>query len=198
MNRILRKRKNYLRDLTKYYSINLDEFIVDDYVTSESESEDERTFDDQEASKDWLDNEKIWSSLKSSETGAGLRVDYRCNLVKRKGPQCAAAIYLLYKSENISVALFKIKDQHNHDEIANTGHGINKETEEYIEDLLEKGRSIKYLPNVTTALIKNIIIDLILQKKKENKNFILGKKMQLIVEPKLYSGDLITVFYEKL
>ncbi|RNA27182.1 hypothetical protein BpHYR1_002317 [Brachionus plicatilis] len=57
--------------------------VVDDYVTSESESEDEvqesnkkkrtrknwvyeRTFDDQEASKDWLDNEKIWSSLKSS------------------------------------------------------------------------------------------------------------------------------------
>ncbi|RNA42336.1 hypothetical protein BpHYR1_033112, partial [Brachionus plicatilis] len=30
--------------------------------------------------KDWLDNEKIWSSLKSSETEAGLRVDYRCNL----------------------------------------------------------------------------------------------------------------------
>ncbi|RNA34257.1 hypothetical protein BpHYR1_047446 [Brachionus plicatilis] len=56
-----------------------------EYVTSESESEDEvqesnkkkrtrknwiyeRTFDDQEASKDWLDNEKIWSSLKGSET----------------------------------------------------------------------------------------------------------------------------------
>ncbi|RNA08397.1 hypothetical protein BpHYR1_001029, partial [Brachionus plicatilis] len=36
-------------------------------------------------------------------------------------------------------ALFKTKDQHNHDEIANSGHGINKETEEYIEDLLEKG-----------------------------------------------------------
>ncbi|RNA34760.1 hypothetical protein BpHYR1_022888 [Brachionus plicatilis] len=97
---------------------------VDDYVTSESESEDEvqesnkkkrtrknwiyeRTFDDQEASKDCLDNEKIWSFLKSSETEAGLRVDYRCNLVKRKGPQCAAAIYLLHKSENLSVALFK-------------------------------------------------------------------------------------------
>ncbi|RNA27294.1 hypothetical protein BpHYR1_034283 [Brachionus plicatilis] len=62
--------------------------VVDDYVTSESESDDEvqesnkkkrtrknwiyeRTFDDQEASKDWLDNEKIWSSLKSSETEAG-------------------------------------------------------------------------------------------------------------------------------
>ncbi|RNA37037.1 hypothetical protein BpHYR1_022439 [Brachionus plicatilis] len=99
----------------------------------------ERTFDDQEASKDWLDNEKIWSSLKRSETEAGLRVDYRCNLVKRKEPQCAAAIYLLYKSENLSVALFKTKEQHNHDEIANTGHGINKETKEYIEDLLEKG-----------------------------------------------------------
>ncbi|RNA29289.1 hypothetical protein BpHYR1_007606 [Brachionus plicatilis] len=103
--------------------------VVDDYVTSESESEDEvqeskkkrtrknwiyeRTFEDQEASKDWLDNEKIWSSLKSSETEAGLRVN-RCNLVKRKGPQCAAAIYLLYKSEILSVALFKTKDQHNH------------------------------------------------------------------------------------
>ncbi|RNA00217.1 hypothetical protein BpHYR1_033837 [Brachionus plicatilis] len=119
--------------------------VVDDYVTSESEFEDEvqesnkkkrtrknwiyeRTSDDQEASKDWLDNEKIWSSLKISKNEAGLRVDYRCNLVKRKGLQCAAAIYLLYKSENLSVALFKTKDQHNHDEIANTGHGINKET----------------------------------------------------------------------
>ncbi|RNA07119.1 hypothetical protein BpHYR1_009270 [Brachionus plicatilis] len=66
--------------------------VVDDYATSESESEDEvqesnkkkrtrknwiyeRTFDDQEASKDWLDNEKIWSSLNSSETEAGLRVE---------------------------------------------------------------------------------------------------------------------------
>ncbi|RNA21730.1 hypothetical protein BpHYR1_045868 [Brachionus plicatilis] len=95
--------------------------VVDDYVTSESESEDEvhesnkkkrtrknwiyeRTFDDQEASKDWLDNEKIWSSLKSSETEAGLSVDYRCNLVKRKEPQCAAAIYLLYK-KNIETDL---------------------------------------------------------------------------------------------
>ncbi|RNA39849.1 hypothetical protein BpHYR1_044387 [Brachionus plicatilis] len=48
--------------------------VVDDYVTSESESEDE-----------------IWSSLKSSETEAGLRVDYRCNLEAEKVVQASTS-----------------------------------------------------------------------------------------------------------
>ena len=55
--------------------------VVEDYVTSESKKKKrtrknwiyERTFDDQETSKDWLDNEKIWSSLKSSETIKSIR-----------------------------------------------------------------------------------------------------------------------------
>ena len=67
--------------------------------------------------KTFIETEGLWSKHKPVETKNGLRYEYRCNRVKRRGPQCAAAIYLLYHSTNTNVSLFKTTAAHDHDDI---------------------------------------------------------------------------------
>jgi hypothetical protein len=66
---------------------------------------------------EWLEKNQKWSLEKSYDTQAGRKEVYRCNLVKKRGPQCEKVIHLQYNSHNEGVICFETTSNHNHDEI---------------------------------------------------------------------------------
>ncbi|RNA17502.1 hypothetical protein BpHYR1_002197 [Brachionus plicatilis] len=75
-----------------------------------------------------------------NDTDKGRKDVYRCNLVKRRRPQCQAEICLLYNSHNVKLTLFNNGNQHTHDQILEqqTKTGINEATKHYIQTYGEK------------------------------------------------------------
>ena len=106
----------------------------------------------------FLEAEKIWSKHKPNTTESGLRYEYRCNRVKRRGPQCAAAIYLLYHNTNTDVSLFKTTAEHDHDTIneITKQYGINKDSKEVIKDLL-KMTGVNWMPKAIIQHIQQLV-----------------------------------------
>ncbi len=66
---------------------------------------------------------------------------YRCNLVKKRGPQCQKVMHLQYNSENLGVIRFETSCGHNHEEICQIQNkiGINGVTKESIKKQLAQG-----------------------------------------------------------
>lgn len=71
-----------------------------------------QTFPDPAAALVFIKDEKIWSINYTNYSTEGKKVYYRCNQVKRRGPQCDAALHLLYDSTNLSVLLFSTGADH--------------------------------------------------------------------------------------
>ena len=65
----------------------------------------------------FLQSEPHWAQCQDRPTRAGSKVEYRCNLVKQRGPQCKAALTLQYNSGDRSVTIFRTACDHTHDEI---------------------------------------------------------------------------------
>lgn len=83
-----------------------------------------------------------YSLFRQYETKAGMKCEYRCNLVKLRGPQCDSKIYLLYHANN-PISLFKSFNEHNHDDIIATSNkqGIDEDTKKMIDLIIERGQS---------------------------------------------------------
>ncbi len=98
-------------------------------------------FQDREEALDWLAKNQIWSLEKSYDTHAGRKEMYRCNLVKKRGPQCEKVVHLQYNSHNEGVICFETTSNHNHDEILRSQKktGINQVTKDSIMKQLETG-----------------------------------------------------------
>jgi hypothetical protein len=66
---------------------------------------------------------------------------YRCNLVRKRGPQCQQVMQLQYNSDNHGVVHFETTCNHNHNEIleSQTKRGINPATKEAIKKQLQLG-----------------------------------------------------------
>lgn len=86
-----------------------------------------KTFGSQEDAMEALKNEKCWSMLYKNTSSAGIRVTYRCNLVKFQGKQCDAGVYLLYDSKSSKVHWFRSETEHTHDSLKNAKHIINSQ-----------------------------------------------------------------------
>ena len=96
-----------------------------------------------------------YSINKEFETKQGIKVDYRCNQVKRRGPQCASAIHLLYHSTSSSVSLYSTKSNHTHTTIneESTKQGIPEKSKKIIDQLAERG-------HVTAKqILDNLVLD---------------------------------------
>jgi hypothetical protein len=98
-------------------------------------------FENRDEALEWLGRNKIWSLEKSYDTQAGRKEMYRCNLVKKRGPQCEKVIHLQYNSHNEGVICFETTSSHNHDEILTCQKktGINQVTKDSIMRQLETG-----------------------------------------------------------
>lgn len=90
--------------------------------------------------------EKCWSYSYENKSNSGVKVHYRCNLMKFRGKQCAAAVYLLYDSTNNSIHLYRTEAIHTHDDEENKENAVNKicgEVEAEIRKLFEQKRAPK-------------------------------------------------------
>lgn len=81
----------------------------------------------------------IWSYRDDKITRNGKKTIYRCNLVKRRGPQCAAGIYTISKSspDDKKVQLFQKTSPHNHDNIQNVRYHLSAYAKDKIIQLSE-------------------------------------------------------------
>lgn len=78
----------------------------------------DRTFNNKFDAETIVKSERIWSyRTRSTDSKGNLRVSYRCNLVKFRGQQCTAAIFLLHVYNTSIVMLYRSQLPHNHDEI---------------------------------------------------------------------------------
>lgn len=90
--------------------------------------------------------EKCWSYFYDNKSSLGVRVNYRCNLMKFGGQQCAAGVYLLYDSESSNVHLYRAETIHTHDDVELSENAVNKmsaEVEAEIRSMFEQKRKPK-------------------------------------------------------
>ena len=98
-----------------------------------------QTFETTEAAQEWLEADDNWGFHYENETEIGQKKHYRCKQVPFRGPQCAAAIYLLFNSYSLNVTLFATPDEHTHEQINGDKRqrGINKATKLEIDRFIE-------------------------------------------------------------
>lgn len=99
-----------------------------------------REFAKKEDFKAFLKEEgDIWSTRDVQTTNEGIKTIYRCNRVKRKGPQCTSGIYTKTEScpNDQIVKLYQKTLPHNHDEIDNARYGLSDYAKKRIIDLFE-------------------------------------------------------------
>lgn len=68
----------------------------------------EKTFKSRKRAIEAVEQEKIWSITTTNRN----KVSYRCRLVKSRGKQCEASIYLQYHLDSFKVSLFRAKNLH--------------------------------------------------------------------------------------
>lgn len=98
------------------------------------------TFETSAEALEWVKGLKVWTSYTQYDTDSGRKKVYRCNCVPKRGPQCAAGLYLLFHDDSNQVTAFETKSGHTHDEILETRAriGFNQETKDFISALLDK------------------------------------------------------------
>jgi hypothetical protein len=94
-----------------------------------------RTFENETEAKNFIVTEKCWSKRGERETVDGTKIYYRCNLVKKRGPQCSAALCLLYEAESSEVILFQTNSVHTHDSLDSAGKGLADSVKQEIKRL---------------------------------------------------------------
>lgn len=84
------------------------------------------TFETKAEAINAIKQEDQWGYHYENKSAAGTKVTYRCNFVKYRGQQCAAAIYLLYDATNQSVHLYRTDSEHNHDDANIKSNAVDK------------------------------------------------------------------------
>lgn len=100
----------------------------------------ESTFENKLEADNFVKGENCWGFGASSESENGKKHYFRCNLVKARGVQCAAKIYLLFHASSTDITLFRASDCHTHDVIeTKASSGLSEEVKEKIEELWQLG-----------------------------------------------------------
>ncbi|KAI5634079.1 calcineurin-like phosphoesterase domain-containing protein [Phthorimaea operculella] len=110
----------------------------------------EKSFQNLQEAEAAVLKEKIWSQGTKHATEEGPKIYYRCNLVSRRGEQCAAAVYLFDEYDSKRVHLYRTENEHTHDMIAPKRHrGISEEAKLEINKLLDLNMK---LPEILSSL----------------------------------------------
>lgn len=110
----------------------------------------DQTFGSKSEALAFIETEETWSYYYKNKSDAGVRITYRCNLMKFEGQQCAAGLYLLYDSRNTDVHVYRADSPHDHDDDEKKANSVNRisgELEAEIRHLFElntKPKSILY------------------------------------------------------
>ncbi|CAF2081129.1 unnamed protein product [Rotaria magnacalcarata] len=100
----------------------------------------ESTFDKPSETEALIENQ--WSKHYTNYTENGRKVYYRCNKVKRRGPQCSASMCLLYHADSDKVTCYKTEAEHDHYD--HKGRGIDGNVKKIIEELYNDGKYGSY------------------------------------------------------
>lgn len=90
-----------------------------------------------------VESENCWAYYYQNKSAAGVRINYRCKSMKFRGPQCAAALYLLFDATNTSVHLYRSDSPHTHENNSNAVNTISGELEREIRLLFERNTKPK-------------------------------------------------------
>lgn len=86
----------------------------------------EKTFENKNEAVNFIKNENCWSYHYQNKSSAGLRMNYRCNLMKFRGKQCEAVVYLFFNGSNQSVDFYRSDSQHTHNNDDSKENAVNK------------------------------------------------------------------------
>lgn len=86
----------------------------------------EQTFKSKSEAMAFIEAEKIWSYHYKNQSDAGVRISYRCNLMKFRGKQCESGLYLLFDSRSTVVHLYRAESAHTHDDDENKGSAVSR------------------------------------------------------------------------
>lgn len=96
---------------------------------------------------------ETWSfHYRNAKINGGVKEYFRCNLMKRRGPQCPAALYLEYPSTNWTVRLVKTINDHDH---AQSDVVLTKDVKSKIEAMVDLGATIDKMWEVLKGSLKN-------------------------------------------
>lgn len=109
-------------------------------------------FSNMKEAEEFVSAENTWSRKFTRTTEEGQKRFYRCNKVKKKGPQCAAELYLLFDCKSNDVLVYNIDAEHTHDEIGARGCGIDEITKMEINRL----SSLRLKPKAILSALENM------------------------------------------
>lgn len=95
-----------------------------------------KKFDNVIQAQEALNEEDTWSVNYSNKSKEGKKTYYRCNKVKKRGPQCSAKRYLLHDSTSDAVFMYQIDTDHDHEGKVSSKHGIPEAVKLEINKLL--------------------------------------------------------------
>lgn len=111
----------------------------------------ENTFENRTEALAFVEKEKCWSMMKSTQTKVGVKTFFRCNKVKARGKQCMATIYLLFDITSARVFLFRCKHDHNCNHIVSKANmKLTPELRQAIESLCaQRQKPMQILKSLT-------------------------------------------------
>lgn len=87
----------------------------------------EKEFKNVDEARSAIQSEKCWSYHYLNNSSAGVRINYRCNLMKFRGTQCAAGVYLLFDSSDASIVhLYRADAEHTHADENNNENAVQR------------------------------------------------------------------------
>lgn len=182
-------------------SINCDDGVPN-YCSSESEEENQdepkpkrgrnkvwvfyNKFLNFKEAEDFVSTENTWSRKFTRMTEEGQKRFYRCNKVRKLGPQCAAELYLLFESGSDSVLVYRSEADHNHDEVGTrTNYGISDQTKLEINSLFD----LHLKPKAILAALQKID-GIQLPTKKQLGNYLSDRRKIKFGQPIIHLGEL--------
>lgn len=113
----------------------------------------DKTFPSEKEAVDAIKLEDVWGYNYENKSDAGIKITYRCTFVKYRGPQCAAAVHLLFDSTNQSVHLYRTDSPHNHDDENVKSNAVNKISGELATEI----RSMYNMGMKPKAILYNLV-----------------------------------------
>jgi hypothetical protein len=175
---------------------------VPDYCSGESVSENQgpsrpkrgrnklwvfyQKFSNVKEAEDFVNSENNWSRKFTRMTEEGQKRFYRCNKVRKTGPQCVAELYLLFESGSDSVIVYRTDADHNHDDIGvRDDYGIHAQTKIEINRLFD----LHLKPKAILAALQKID-GMQLPTKMQLNNYISDRRRVKFGQPTIHLGEL--------
>lgn len=146
-----------------------------------------KKFDNRDKAEVAVKAEGTWSLHYQHQTEEGKMKYYRCNIMKRRGPQCSAKMYLLIESTSDSVVMYTTDAGHDHDEktVTAPSHGLSDALKAEINKLFE----LKMKPKAIMQHLSEMT-HINLPKLSQLRNYLSDRRRAVYGQPSISLGEL--------